>query len=94
MMAEVSYDEATIDLMMQYYGTEEEPIADFPFNFDIINNFKNRSDVNGFALKKSITQWLDNMPAGKWANWVVSFETSETYYSVRSVIQEEAGIEI
>lgn len=67
MMAEVYYD--NIDTVMKYYGTEEEPLADFPFNFNLLSDFQNRSDVTGFALKASITRWLDNMPEGKWANW-------------------------
>lgn len=69
MMAEVYYD--NIKTVMKYYGTEEEPLADFPFNFNLLTDFQNRSDVTGFALKASITRWLDNLPEGKWPNWEV-----------------------
>ncbi|XP_047740848.1 alpha-glucosidase [Hyalella azteca] len=71
MMAKVGYNGEEIDLVMKYYGTEEEPIADFPFNFNFIDNFHNRSDVTGFSLKFTVTEWLDNLPAGKWPNWVL-----------------------
>ncbi|KAF2362999.1 Glycosyl hydrolase family 13 catalytic domain [Trinorchestia longiramus] len=71
LMAEATYTAEEIDIVMRYYGTEEEPIVDFPFNFNFIDNFHNRSDVTGYSLKYSVTEWLDNMPEGKWPNWVL-----------------------
>ncbi|KAF2353047.1 Glycosyl hydrolase family 13 catalytic domain [Trinorchestia longiramus] len=71
LMAEAAYSAEDIEIGMRYYGTEEEPIADFPFNFNFIQNFQNRSDVTGFSLKYTVTEWLDNMPEGKWPNWVL-----------------------
>ena len=61
----------TIQKTMEYYGNETAPIADFPFNFNLITYFSNRSDVTGANLKKAVDGWLDNMPPGKWPNWVV-----------------------
>ena len=69
-MAEVYYSSA--EEAMPYYGTAEEPLADFPFNFNFIFNFQNRSDVSGYSIKASVDSWLNNMPEGKWPNWVVS----------------------
>jgi len=69
MITQVSYEDP--ETAMPYYGTEEVPLADFPFNFNIRNNFNNRSDVTGYNLKASIDNWLDIMPEGKWPNWVV-----------------------
>ena len=71
-MAEVTYDFEDMDSVMVYYGTEEEPLADFPFNFNLIDGFSNRSELTGSTLELAINKWLDNMPDGKWANWVVS----------------------
>ena len=71
-MAEVTYDFEDMDSVMAYYGTEEEPLADFPFNFNLIDGFSNRSELTGSTLEFAINKWLDNMPDGKWANWVVS----------------------
>ncbi|XP_055847987.1 maltase A1-like [Episyrphus balteatus] len=53
---------------MQLYGTSSRQGAHLPFNFNLI-----RMLTKGFKatdLEKSIAAWLDNMPAGKTANWV------------------------
>ena len=54
---------------MEYYEC-----ADFPFNFFFIY-FLPRGDegtvVSASGVARSIELWLNNMPAGKTANWVV-----------------------
>ena len=74
MMAEVYH--TNISAVMMYYGTEDDPLADFPFNFNLITDFSNRSDVTGHTLRSSVGKWLDNLPSGKWPNWVVSIPCS------------------
>ncbi|XP_042865643.1 maltase A1-like [Penaeus japonicus] len=69
MMVEV-YDD-NIDEVMKYYGNDTVPLADFPFNFLLIDSFRNRSDLSGVALKDALDLWLDNLPEGKWPNWVL-----------------------
>ena len=69
-MAEVYYDNMAV--VMKYYGTEEEPLADFPFNFNLLTDFSSRANLTGLTLRSSIGRWLDNMPDGMWPNWVVS----------------------
>lgn len=69
-MVEVFGD--TVEEVMKYYGTEEDPLADFPFNFQLIDNISNREDLDGEFLKATVSLWLDNLPPGKWPNWVVS----------------------
>ncbi|KAK2716300.1 hypothetical protein QYM36_010766, partial [Artemia franciscana] len=59
----------SIDLVMRYYGTAEEPIADLPFNFEYLLRFEDEV-VTGTRIKDAADLWLDNMPEGKWANWV------------------------
>lgn len=61
---------------MMYYGKKDYPIAHFPFNFGFVG-------LTIFPSPKEyddlIKKWLDNMPAGGVANWVVS---RETYFQV------------
>ena len=71
MMVEVFDD--NINTLMKYYGNDTVPLGDFPFNFPMIDALNNRSDLTGESLKSVVDLWLDNMPDGKWPNWVVSF---------------------
>ncbi|XP_076066768.1 maltase A3-like isoform X2 [Oratosquilla oratoria] len=57
--------------VVKYYGSDTDPLADFPFNFRIIKKLHNRSDVTGTRLMKIIDEWFDNLPEGKWPNWVL-----------------------
>ena len=62
---------------MEYY----ECCADFPFNFFFIYFLPRGDDgssdgggrpvVSASGVARSIELWLNNMPAGKTANWVV-----------------------
>ncbi|KAG7160770.1 Maltase A3-like [Homarus americanus] len=61
-----------ISEIMKYYGTSSAPLSHFPFNFRFIQYLKTRDDVTGHTLLAYITEWLDNMPAGMWPNWVLS----------------------
>ncbi|KAL7638995.1 UNVERIFIED_CONTAM: hypothetical protein RMT77_010529 [Armadillidium vulgare] len=69
MMTEV-YDDDIRELM-KYYGNESYPISDFTFNFLLITKLTNRSDVTGTNLKNLVDLWMDNMPSGRWPNWVL-----------------------
>lgn len=69
MMVEVYDDD--IAQVMNYYGNDSVPLADFPFNFLLIDRFHNRSDLSGAAIKDALDLWMDNMPEGKWPNWVL-----------------------
>lgn len=69
-MVEVFAD--TVEEVMKYYGSDEVPLADFPFNFFLIDNFRGREDLSGESLMATVSLWLDNLPTGKWPNWVVS----------------------
>ena len=63
MVAEV-YD--PIDVVVQYYGTNGDEF-DFPFNFFLLGN----NNWTASAVGSIIATWLDNMPSGAWANWVL-----------------------
>ncbi|XP_076066771.1 maltase A3-like [Oratosquilla oratoria] len=65
-----AYNEDIRDVM-KYYGNDTDPLADFPFNFRLIEKLQNRSDVTGTRLKNIIDEWFDNLPEGKWPNWVL-----------------------
>jgi len=59
----------TIEKTMRYYGDATSPGAHLPFNFGLISYLNDQSDAADF--ESAVLGWLDNMPEGKWANWVV-----------------------
>ena len=63
MVAE-AYD--PIDIVVQYYGTNGDEF-NFPFNFFLLGN----TNWTASAVSGIISTWLDNMPLGAWANWVL-----------------------
>ncbi|NXI99224.1 SLC31 protein, partial [Psophia crepitans] len=56
-----------IEATMMYYGTTFIQEADFPFNFNLIN----MKNLSGDSIFEAVNLWMNNMPAGKWPNWVV-----------------------
>lgn len=60
----------SLQMMMRYYGNATRG-GSLPFNFVYLERINSTSDANG--LKSAIDAWITNMPAGKTANWVVSF---------------------
>jgi alpha-glucosidase len=61
---------APLDKVMEYYGSKERPGGHFPFNFLLISDLNN--DSSAYDFDAAIHKWMDNMPEGRWANWVVS----------------------
>jgi alpha-glucosidase len=61
---------ASLEQVMAYYGTDEKPGGHFPFNFLLITELDKNSSAYDFDA--TVHKWMDNMPAGRWANWVVS----------------------
>ncbi|XP_036781525.2 neutral and basic amino acid transport protein rBAT isoform X1 [Manis pentadactyla] len=56
-----------IDRTMMYYGLPFIQEADFPFN-----NYLSKLDTpSGNSVFEVITSWMENMPEGKWPNWMV-----------------------
>ena len=60
---------ARIDLNMIYYGNASTPGAHFPFNFELIKNTNINSTAEDY--KNAVELWLNNMPKGHIANWVL-----------------------
>ncbi|XP_004436756.1 PREDICTED: neutral and basic amino acid transport protein rBAT [Ceratotherium simum simum] len=58
----------TIDRTMMYYGLSFIQEADFPFN-DYLTSLNTPSGNSVFEV---ITSWMENMPEGKWPNWMIS----------------------
>lgn len=56
---------------MMYYGNQSYPVVHFPFNFDLVGL---KTFPSPKAYDNLIKNWLDNMPAGGVANWVVRRE--------------------
>jgi len=67
----VMITEAYTDLenTMKYYGNDTKPGAHLPFNFGLISNLNDHSKAVDFH--NTVHGWLDNMPKGKRANWVI-----------------------
>jgi alpha-glucosidase len=59
-----------IDIVMQYYGSEQQQGAHMPFNFLLLLNINNNSTAEDFKILADL--WMSKMPAGRTANWVVS----------------------
>lgn len=53
---------------MAYYGTRDYPVAQFPFNFGFA---RLDSAVPAMEFDHIINHWLQSMPLGATANWVV-----------------------
>ncbi|XP_063231491.1 maltase 1-like isoform X4 [Bacillus rossius redtenbacheri] len=65
LMVEV-YD--TVPKTVEFYGNEDQPLADYPFNFVFIDEVKKESTADD--VKAKIELYLKNVPQGKWPNWV------------------------
>lgn len=59
-----------LSVVMQYYGNGTAEGAQIPFNFLLISSLTNNSNAIDYA--NVINTWLDQMPKGRTANWVVS----------------------
>lgn len=60
---------APLNTLMLYYGNGTADGAQIPFNFELISNVNNES--NAYEYSTLIRNWLDDMPEGRVANWVV-----------------------
>ncbi|RXG58717.1 putative maltase, partial [Armadillidium vulgare] len=68
MMVEV-YDK-DIQQVMKFYGNDSYTISDIPFNLLLNSKVRSAESMTGINLKNTIELWLNNMPKGKWPNWV------------------------
>ena len=59
-----------LDLILRYYGDGERKGAQIPMNFHLLENVNKTSEASYF--KKLIEEFLNGVPAGSEANWVVS----------------------
>ncbi|XP_053444941.1 neutral and basic amino acid transport protein rBAT isoform X2 [Nycticebus coucang] len=57
----------SIDRTMLYYGLPFIQEADFPFN----NYLTTLDTLSGNKVYEVITSWMENMPEGKWPNWMI-----------------------
>ncbi|XP_021073966.1 neutral and basic amino acid transport protein rBAT [Mus pahari] len=56
----------SIERTMMYYGLPFIQEADFPFN----KYFTTIGTLSGHTVYEVITSWMENMPEGKWPNWM------------------------
>jgi len=55
--------------LFKYYGTKKDPIAHFPFNFEFIKRVT--KNFNGTDIAGVVDEWLEKMPEGNTANWLL-----------------------
>lgn len=60
-----------LDIVMRYYGNSTHNGSHIPFNFLFINRIQNGSNANDY--KNVVNDWMNKMPEGRTANWVVSY---------------------
>ncbi|KAH8402287.1 hypothetical protein KR009_010983 [Drosophila setifemur] len=58
-----------IDIVMQYYGNDTSEGAQLPFNFLLISELTNSSNAHSYS--DTVLKWLQHMPKGRTANWVL-----------------------
>merc|ERR1711970_375636 len=64
-MVEALSEDLTTEDMMTFYSC-----SDFAFNFNMIVKLQ-PENLSGNDIKDAVADWLDNMPEGKTANWVL-----------------------
>lgn len=69
---------------ISFYGTEADPLMDFPFNFNFIYDLNN--ETKAIDIQNAIDKWLNDVPAGKTANWVVRVHILFFFTSNKNVI--------
>ncbi|XP_032095424.1 neutral and basic amino acid transport protein rBAT [Sapajus apella] len=57
----------SIDRTIMFYGMPFIQEADFPFN----NYLTMLDTLSGNSVYEVITSWMENMPEGKWPNWMI-----------------------
>ena len=58
---------SSVDVVMTYFGSEEQPEFHFPFNFFLLDN----ETWNGTAVAKVVNKWFEYQPKFGWPNWVL-----------------------
>ena len=58
-------EDLTTEDMMSFYNC-----SDFAFNFNLIVKLK-PEELSGDKVEEAVADWLDHMPRGKTANWVL-----------------------
>ena len=66
---------APIDQVMRYYEDTVDDVvrvgAHFPFNFELLGGLN--EDATADSIVAIVKNWMNKMPNGHTANWVVSF---------------------
>lgn len=61
---------SSLDVLKQYFGNGVRNGSHIPFNFQLIERIKNDSIASDYIA--CINDWMNILPAGHPANWVVS----------------------
>jgi alpha-glucosidase len=74
----------TLDNTMRYYGNETVNGSHMPFNFQIILNLRTSSTAAN--VNDVIHSWMDHLPKGKSANWVVSTSNQHHQFLITLIL--------
>ena len=67
---------ASVEDTMKYYKSDDgRNGSHIPFNFLLLSNLKDTSTASEYM--ENINMWLNNMPDGATANWVVSYNENK-----------------
>ena len=91
----------SLDNMIKFYGDGKRNGSHIPFNFEMISYVNINSTAADYKLR--IDNWLNRVPKGKYANWVVScFKTKgssklfktlkRTFYQLGNHDQHRMGV--
>lgn len=73
---------ASLQLTFKYYTNGSVQGSHIPFNFELIQKVNINSTAEDY--KNSIESWLNGMPSGHMANWVVSVTANFVFFSLSS----------
>ena len=68
-----------IDIIMKYYGSQQQPEFHFPFNFFLLT----LPTWTGRTVNETVDTWMSKMPACGWPNWVVGNHDNHRIYNRR-----------
>lgn len=71
-----------LNLTMAYYDNNGYNVTNFPFNFDFVTFYE---IIPSQMFDNKIKRWLDNMPPGATANWMVSLGCIYLLYQIRTI---------
>lgn len=74
----------SLENIHRYYGDGHRNGSQIPFNFEFLTNIK--KDTSAKTIKEVIDRWLNTMPKGVHANWVVCAQSIDQNFDINQLI--------